>query len=147
MVPGGSAYSAAGSSVSRPAASIAQAPGKRLPSRRSRFDMPLVVIEALMSTRIGSPSVGMPTATGSGVNTALRPPNGATLASAGSELAMVIIRPRAVAGRVGLARALGDRRRFIAIAARRGEQRPGVLHQLGRAIARPLRVGHRIPFL
>ena len=47
--------------------------------------MPLVVIDALMSIRIGSPSVGMPTAIGSGVNTAFRPPKGATLASAGSE--------------------------------------------------------------
>ena len=53
----------------------------------------------------------------------------------------------AVAEQVGLDQAFGDRRRLIAIAARRGEQRPGVLHQLGRAIARPLRVGHRIPFL
>ena len=37
-----------------------------------------MVIEALMSIRIGSPSVGMPTAIGSGVSTAFRPPNGAT---------------------------------------------------------------------
>jgi hypothetical protein len=46
-----------------------------------------------MSMRMGSPSVGMPTAIGSGVNTALRPPKGATLASAGSELAIVTIMP------------------------------------------------------
>jgi hypothetical protein len=59
--------------------------------------MPLVVMEALMSMRMGSPSVGMPTAIGSGVNTALRPPKGATLASAGSELAIVTIMPLSVA--------------------------------------------------
>ena len=59
--------------------------------------MPLVVIDALMSIRMGSPPVGMPTAMGSGVNTALRPPNGATLASAGSELRIVTIMPAAVA--------------------------------------------------
>jgi hypothetical protein len=59
--------------------------------------MLLVVIDALMSIRMGSPPVGMPTALGSGVNTALRPPNGATLASAGSELRIVTIMPAAVA--------------------------------------------------
>ena len=50
-----------------------------------------------MSIRIGSPSVGMPTAIGSGVNTAFRPPNGATLASDGSELAIITIMPWSVA--------------------------------------------------
>ena len=35
--------------------------------------MPLVVIEALMSIRIGSPPVGMPIAIGSGVNTRRAP--------------------------------------------------------------------------
>lgn len=59
--------------------------------------MPLVVIEALVSIRIGSPSVGMPTASGSGVKTARVPPNGATLAVEGSELATVTMRPRSVA--------------------------------------------------
>ena len=53
--------------------------------------MPLVVIEALISIRIGSPSVGMPMAIGSGVNTGLVPPNGATVASDGSELATMHI--------------------------------------------------------
>ena len=56
-----------------------------------------MVIDALMSIRIGSPSVGMPTASGSGVNTAFRPPNGATLATAGSELARMTMSPRSVA--------------------------------------------------
>ena len=36
--------------------------------------MPLVVIDALVSIRIGSPAVGMPTANGSGVNTGVTPP-------------------------------------------------------------------------
>ena len=56
------------------AAVIAQLPGKRLPSLCSRQVRPLVVIDALMSIRIGSPSVGIPTATGSGVNKACTPP-------------------------------------------------------------------------
>ena len=59
--------------------------------------MPLVVIEALMSIRIGAPSVGMPIAIGSGVNKARRPPNGATLPSDGSEQVRRIMQPRAVA--------------------------------------------------
>ena len=97
IVPGGSVNRVAGSSVGRPPASSTHGPGNRLPSRRSRSDSPLVVIDVLMSIRIGSPSVGMPTATGSGVNTAVRPPNGATLAVEGSELAIVTISPRSVA--------------------------------------------------
>jgi hypothetical protein len=59
--------------------------------------MPLVVMEALMSIRIGSSAVGIPSAIGSGVNSACKPPNGATLASEGSEQANSIMQPRAVA--------------------------------------------------
>ena len=51
-----------------------------------RLLMPLVVIEAEMSISTGSPEVGKPTAIGLGVKTACVPPNGATLATAGSEL-------------------------------------------------------------
>ena len=96
-VPGGSVNSAAGSSVATPAASSAHSPGNRFPSLCSRPDRPLVVMDALMSIRIGSPSVGMPTAIGSGVNAAFRPPNGATLATAGSEQVTIAISPRSVA--------------------------------------------------
>ena len=49
---------------------------------------PAVVMEALMSIRIGSSSVGMPAATGSGASTGLVPPNGATVAMPGAEVAM-----------------------------------------------------------
>ena len=38
-----------------------------------------------MSSTIGSRDVGMPAASGLGVNTGVTPPNGATLAVAGSE--------------------------------------------------------------
>ena len=61
--------------------------------------MPLVVMEELISTRIGSPSVGMPKAMGSGVKTAAIPPKGAMVASEGSEEATIAIRFRSVAQR------------------------------------------------
>ena len=48
------------------------------PCRCSRFVIPLVVSDAEMSISTGSPSVGKPSASGSGVNTARVPPNGAT---------------------------------------------------------------------
>ena len=56
-----------------------------------------VVIEAEMSIRIGSPSVGMPQATGSGVNTPVSPPNGATCSPEGLDDEIAASRPRSVA--------------------------------------------------
>ena len=67
------------------------------PSRIIRCAMLAVVIEAEMSIRIGSPSVGMPWATGSGVYTPTRPPKGATWAPEGEEEAIETISPRSVA--------------------------------------------------
>ncbi len=59
--------------------------------------MALVVMEELMSTRIGSPPVGIPKAIGSGVKTGAVPPKGAMVASEGSEQATIAIRPRSAA--------------------------------------------------
>ena len=53
------------------------------PAARRRLVMPLVVIEAEMSTSTGSPASGKPSASGLGVNTACVPPNGATLGEVG----------------------------------------------------------------
>ena len=51
---------------------------------------------APVSTRIGSPDVGMPAAIGLGVNTGDTPPNGATLDIEGSEQDSNAISPRSV---------------------------------------------------
>ncbi len=84
-MPGGSGWNTAGSSVGRPSPSSSHVSAKRSPAVSSRADMPLVVTEVEMSISIGSPPVGMPMATGFGVNTASRPPCGATEATEGSE--------------------------------------------------------------
>ena len=59
--------------------------------------MPLVVSEADRSISTGSPEVGTPNASGSGVNTGLSPPCGATLAEFGSEQVSSSTKPRSVA--------------------------------------------------
>ena len=60
--------------------------------------MPFVVTEAETSIITGPSLAGIPTANGSGVNTACVPPNGATLAVAGSEQATIASKP-SLAGR------------------------------------------------
>ena len=74
-----------GSSVAWPSALSSQRPGSLPPSRFVRLVSPMVVIEVLMSIRIGSGSAGMPAAIGFGVMTGVTPPNGATCASLGSD--------------------------------------------------------------
>ncbi|MNT99973.1 hypothetical protein D3C72_2429690 [compost metagenome] len=57
------------------------------PAARLRLLIPLVVIEAEMSTITPPCDSGKPIASGFGVNTACVPPKGATLAVLGSEQA------------------------------------------------------------
>ena len=96
MLPGGSVNSAAGSGVGCPAASSSQGCGSTAPSPRSRPVSPLVVVLVLTSSSTGSPCVGNPAAMGLGVMNARVPPNGATLATEGSELCSTTTMSRAV---------------------------------------------------
>src|SRR5690606_41054827 len=86
-VPGGSADSTRGSAVGLPWASYRHSWSNWRPALSSLVLMPLVTMDAEMSTRKGVVEVGMPMATGLGVNTTLVPPCGATLADAGPGLA------------------------------------------------------------
>ena len=82
--------------VALPSASCTHACGSFAPAWNSRAVRPLVVYEAEMSSRIGSPDVGMPAAIGLGVNTGVTPPNGATLHAFGSEQSSSATKPRSV---------------------------------------------------
>src|SRR5450830_672494 len=97
IVPGGSVANTAGSRLGFPCASSSHSSSNCLPALCRRLLMPLVVIDAEMSTRKGVPEVGIPAAIGFGVNTARVPPNGATLCTAGSELDNTIRKPSSVA--------------------------------------------------
>ena len=74
-----------------------QASWNCLPALCNLALMPLVVIDDEMSIRNGEPEVGMPAAIGLGVKTGRVPPWGATLCTAGSELANTSMKPASVA--------------------------------------------------
>jgi hypothetical protein len=75
---------------------MAHKAGKRSPRASNWRALLSVVMDALMSSSTGSPSVGMPAAVGLGLSSGSEPPNGATPRAAGAEHTNCTSSPRSV---------------------------------------------------